>query len=561
MPSQPALKLAVPFLLLVITLPALAQTPPAPAPKPMPPPQILVARRQLDLTPAPAIVDGTLVAPWEPLARAMGARVSWFPNEALLVMVSPAGRRLQVQPGQPLMVDRTPVPLPLAPAVAGGALVGPVKTLVEALDGVLSWDKNGWRALIWGKLLRLETRGDERGVGVTILTSVPVAMALDKMDDPRRSFVDLNGVYVAGQPPVNYANTAGVQRVRCGQYDNSPPVTRLVLDLRDDAPAPKLQPREDGCGGRLVVGDLHGDEPVIERLRPKLLKVLVASLQPETLTITAFLSDPVEPEYDVLRQPFRVLVDLGGAESVPTSMPASPSLPFVDEIRVLDQGRLALHMNELVPFTVKTLVDPDRVQIVFARDHIAGKKIVIDAGHGGKDSGARGSYLLEKDINLDMAKRTVAGLAAMGAHPTITRDADYFVDLYARPHMANDLDADLFVSLHCNATGESWTGSGTGTYYYRLRSKELAVVMHDTLIAGLKTRDYGVHCENFCVTRETNMTAILIETLFIDNKVEEKILDKPEFRQQVANNVCEGIRRYLEGTKSVAPATLVEPQG
>jgi N-acetylmuramoyl-L-alanine amidase len=214
-----------------------------------------------------------------------------------------------------------------------------------------------------------------------------------------------------------------------------------------------------------------------------------------------------------------------------------------------------------VPFTVKALADPDRLQVIFTRDKLAGKKIMVDPGHGGKDSGARGSVLMERDVNLDMAKRTVQGLAVMGARPFLTRDADFFVDLYARPRMANALPADLFVSIHCNATGSSWVGSGTGTYYYRPRSKALAIVMQDALVPTLQSRDYGVHQENFCVTRETDMTSILIETLFIDNKAEEKLLAQPQFRQRMADGVCEGLRRYLEGTKSVAPATLTEPQG
>lgn len=535
-----------------------AAEPPAAAP---PPAQLYVARARQTLDPTPIVQDGALVGPWAPIARAMGARVNWYGAENLLVMVGPAGKRVQVQPGQPLTVDQRPVPLTPAATLVAGKLIGPVKPLVEALDGVLQWNPTTRCGTIYGKLLRLETRGDERGVGLSIVTSIPVSPALVNVLAPRRSYVDLAGVYLNDQLEVNYVNTCGLKRVRCGQLTMAPPVTRVVLDLDDEAPSVQLQPREDDCGGRLVVGELDGDEPILRRLGPKLLKVTATSHDPNTLTVTAFLSDPVTLVYDVLRQPYRVLVDLGGAEVAKCELPAAEPLPFLDQVKLIEQGRMVLYMTELVPFTVKTLTDPDRVQVVFARDTIVGKKIAIDAGHGGKDSGARGSYLLEKDINLDMARRTVQRLAALSARPFLTRERDEFVDLYARPRMANDLAADLFVSIHCNATGGGWTGSGTGTYHYRLRSKELAVVMQDTLIAGLKTRDYGVHCENFCVTRETAMTAILIETLFIDNKAEEKLLDKPEFRQQVANNVCEGIRRYLEGTNSIAPALLQQPSG
>ncbi len=535
-----------------------AQAPPVAAP---PPPQVCVVRTKLDLDPAPVVQDGTLVGPWGQIARAMGARVTWYGDESLLVIVGAAGRRLQVQPGQPLTIAGEVVALSPAATLADGKLIGPVKPLVEALDGVLQWEAKTQRATIYGKLLRLATHAAERGAGVSFVTSVPVSPQLDRMSNPRRSFVDLAGVYVAGQPGTNYVNLAGLLRVRAAQYADKPPVARVVLDLREEAPTVKLQPREDDCGGRLVVGEVTGKEPLVERLRPRLLKLLAGSHEPHTLTVTAFVSDPLPPVYDVLRGPYRVLLDLSGAEAAEALMPAAEKLPFVQQFRLLDPGRVVLYVDELVPFTVRALTDPDRLQIVFARDRLAGKRIVVDPGHGGKDCGARGSFLLEKDVNLDMAKRTVVGLAALGARPFLTRDADFFVDPYARPRMANELPADLFVSIHCNATGSGWRGSGTGTYYYRARSKGLAVVMQDTLVPKLASRDYGVHCENFCVTRETNMPAILIETLFIDNRTEEKLLAQPQFRQQLADGVCEGLRRYLEGTKSVPPATLVEPSG
>jgi len=544
---------------LMLAGPVLAQAPPPLAP--LPPPQVLLAGRKLDLQPAPVVRDGALVGPWGALARAMGARVSWYADESLLTITGPAGKRLQVQPGQPLVIGKDKVALTPPAMLIEGKLVGPLKPLIEALDVILRWDSKTQQARLWGKVLRLQTRGDEEGVGVSVVTSLPVSPTLQAAPAPRRSFIDLPGILTGGQPDVNYVNLSGLLRVRCGQLTKDPPVTRVVLDLADDAPAAQYQPREDDLGGRIVVGRLDGDEPIIERLQPKLLKVLAASHEPDTLTVTAFVSDPIEPVYDVLRQPYRVLLDLAGAETAACLMPAATQLPFLGEIKLMAQGRLVLYMDELVPFTVTALRDPDRLQLAFRRDRLAGKKIMVDAGHGGKDSGARGQTLLEKNINLDVAKRTAQRLALMGAHPVMTRDSDVFIGLYDRPRMTNELPADLFVSIHCNATGSSWVGTGTGTYYCHPQSKELAVVMQDALAPVLRRQDTGVHRERFCVVRETQIPAVLVELLFIDNPVEEKLLAMPEVRQQAAAGICEGLRRYLEGTKSPAPALLTEPEG
>jgi len=72
-------------------------------------------------------------------------------------------------------------------------------------------------------------------------------------------------------------------------------------------------------------------------------------------------------------------------------------------------------------------------------------------------------------------------------------------------------------------------------------------------------KDGGVHQARFCVIRETEIPAVLVELLFIDTKAEEQLLAKPEVREKAAQGVCEGLRRYLEGTGSVTPAVLVPP--
>lgn len=547
------------LLLLTLTTVALAQAPP-PAVV-IPPAQVYLAATKLDLQPVASLQGGALVGPWASVARAMGARVNWYADESLLVIVGPGGKRLQVQPGSPLTVDKASVALQPAAVLVEGKLVGPLKPLVDALDGVLNWDHAKSRATIWGKLLRVEVRGDEQGVGVSLVTSIPVAPVLQKMPAPRRAFVDLEGVVPNGQPEVSYVNACGVIKARVGLFKPSPPVTRIVLDLAETAPEVSFQPREDDCGGRLALGHLDGSEPVLQRPRPKLLKIMAASHAPNTLTVTCFVSDPIKPVYDVLREPYRVLVDVPGAEIKQCILPAAQSLPFLDQIRLMEQGRVVLYMDELVPFSIKTLTGPDRIQVLFARDQIAGKKIMVDAGHGGKDSGARGSSLFEKTVNLDVAKRTVQRLAMMQARPFMTRDSDVFIDLYARPRMTNELPADLFVSIHCNATGTSRKASGTGTYYCHPQSKNLAIAMQDALWPRLARRDDGVRQARFCVVRETQIPAVLVELLFIDNPVEEKLLARPEVRQKAAEGVAEGLRRYLEGSKSVPPALLVEPQG
>ncbi|MEI6500963.1 MAG: N-acetylmuramoyl-L-alanine amidase [Armatimonadota bacterium] len=529
--------------------------------QPVPPsPRLYVCGKAVTGTPVPAMREGVLVASWADCARAAGATARRDAADNSLTLTSARGKRLTASPGALFTVDGDTRALSTASTVESGELVGPVKPLFEALDAVLDWDPKTLTAQVGGKILKLEAHGDDLGVGVTFVTSLPARADLSTIKDPRRAVIELPNTYLGRWRELTYLNECGVLRLRCGQYDKQPPTVRLVADLREQGPAPSFERREDGCGGRLLFGKLQGDEPLLDRAHPKLLKVLTGSPQADTGIVTAFLTDPVKPEYDVLRDPYRVLLDFGGVEMPDASSEARPEVPFVDSVKLMAQVRLALYMKDLVPFAIRQLDSPDRVQIIFRRDRLAGKRIMVDAGHGGKDSGARGRTLLEKDINLDVARRTVSRLALMDARPYLTREDDTFIDLYARPRLTNELPADLFVSIHCNAF--QWDrGSGTQTYYCHPQSKGLAVVMQDALWPQLKRKDGGVHQARFCVVRETQIPAVLVELLFLDNKNEEALLGQPETRQAAAVGICEGLRRYLEGTSSVAPAVLQESTG
>jgi N-acetylmuramoyl-L-alanine amidase len=541
------------LLLLVLATPLAAQ------PSSPPVPRLEVAGRPVTLTPPVALVQGVLVGPWGPAARAAGAQTTWDAQAGVLTITALSGRRLRLSSAGEFTLEGAAQPAPAGLAVVDGQLIAALKPLYEALGCVLEWQPANRLARVWGTVLQVEARGDAEGVGIVVQTSLPTTATFGKVPDPPRQIVDLPGIHLGSQRSLYYLNAAGVLRLRLGQFSDRPPTLRLVTDLSANAPTGRWEPRADRCGGRWVFGALQGDEAVIDRPQPKINKLLASSPGPDAAILTAYLSDPVEPVYDVLRRPYRVLLDFAGADV--SALPETVDLPgpFFKQVKVLEQGRLVLHMEELVPFVVRTLPDPLRVQISFRRDRLAGKLIMVDPGHGGKDPGALGRYLREKDVNLDVARQTATRLAMLDARPYLTRDSDVAVDLYARPRMTNELQADLFVSVHCNAARKRDTGSGTSTYYCHPPSKGLAVLMQDALVPQLGRRDGGVHQARFCVIRETKIPAVLVELLFIDNQVEENLLARPEVRYRAAMGICEGIRRYFEGSNSPTPALLQEP--
>lgn len=173
--------------------------------------------------------------------------------------------------------------------------------------------------------------------------------------------------------------------------------------------------------------------------------------------------------------------------------------------------------------------------------------IVIDAGHGGKDSGAVSvNNRYEKTLNLGIANK-VAELAKNEPKLNIvlTRSTDVFLELSERVSIANNLNADLFVSIHGNSIDGKPSVGGTETYYYRSDSKAFAEVMHKYLMKGTELKDRGVKIASHHVTRNTKMPAILLEIGFLSNSTEENKMYTEAFQYQVAQQIVNGLKAYL----------------
>lgn len=216
------------------------------------------------------------------------------------------------------------------------------------------------------------------------------------------------------------------------------------------------------------------------------------------------------------------------------------------------------------------------------------RKIVIDPGHGGRDSGATGRRgVREKDINLLAAKELAGRLRKDGAFEVIlTRDHDVFVPLAERSRMANDFGADLFVSLHCNANHQR-AEKGFEIYFLSERASDpeaervaemenasldlesgggsapdaeaalllhalartefindasvAAAVMSKALSRHTSLPDRGVKQAAFYVLRGTSAPAVLVEMGFVSNSSEESKLDSRKFRSKLAEGIHAGI--------------------
>ena len=219
--------------------------------------------------------------------------------------------------------------------------------------------------------------------------------------------------------------------------------------------------------------------------------------------------------------------------------------------------------------------------------------VVVDAGHGGKDPGNRGNGYFEKNIALKIALNVGQTLSKNGVKVVYTRKKDVFVDLFRRAQIANEANADLFISIHCDAHNSNAYGAGTfvlglhaNERNFKIAQKENSVIymeenyeqkydgfdpnnpesvislvlmqeeyLEQSIIAAnyiqeffvndLNRKDRKVKQAGFLVLRNTYMPSVLIEAGFLTNKTEGKYLNSAKGQNEISSSVSKAILKYL----------------
>ncbi len=190
-----------------------------------------------------------------------------------------------------------------------------------------------------------------------------------------------------------------------------------------------------------------------------------------------------------------------------------------------------------------------------------GLVVVLDAGHGGRDSGAIRGRRREKTLALDLANRVAGLLRRRGIEVVMTRASDTFVSLGERVRVANRYPRSLFVSIHINVSTDA-RAKGIETYYHLLKktgpgSKAFAERIQSALVDETAAEDRGVKARGFYVIRRTRSPAALVECGFLSNSFEACQLDRTAYRDKIADGLANGISAYyasrlLEDKKPIA---------
>ena len=195
------------------------------------------------------------------------------------------------------------------------------------------------------------------------------------------------------------------------------------------------------------------------------------------------------------------------------------------------------------------------------------KVIFLDPGHGGKDPGAQYLGLKEKDLTLQVSQQLKTKLESLGYTVIMSRSTDVFVDFVTeRSRMSNETNADMFISIHFNATGHGLDSGEDGiqTYMYqptgnipsvinkkwhdnptRLKySYKLGSYIHQSVLATTQAKDAGLLAKSFAVLRETNKPAVLLELGYMDDSKESQKIRTKEYQQKLVDGIVQGIQQY-----------------
>ncbi len=201
----------------------------------------------------------------------------------------------------------------------------------------------------------------------------------------------------------------------------------------------------------------------------------------------------------------------------------------------------------IVKPTVERIIDPVKDQ----KNRQVAVLVMIDPGHGGKDSGAIGVQgLREVDVILPIALQVAAILKKNGIATQLTRDGDYFVGLNERVQISAQAGASIFVSIHANSIDNRPDVHGLETYYYGI-GVDLANIVHDKIInvfnvdLKIPLNDRRIRSARFLVLRKSDIPAILIETGYLSSPEESVQLGRPEYQATMAQAIAQGILAYL----------------
>ena len=339
--------------------------------------------------------------------------------------------------------------------------------------------------------------------------------------------------------------------------DPEPPRPTLAQPAARPAVTPAIRVAEQPAPARLLsvptrqlatiqgIGlDVSGSQLVIQTDRPVSHSaqwqgsMYVMTLSPAQLA--SQVSGPQFAPSDPLR---RVQLRQVDSDTVKISIQPATGVQF-GELNALTSQMLALQIQRSVAARPALSRSGSPLPSVIPNGRIV---VAIDPGHGGHDPGAVGiGDIHEADITLSIGRQVASLLQKSGLQAVLTRSDDTEIDLQPRVTTAEQVRANLFVSIHANSMGMDRPDvNGTETYYYS-SGEALAQTIQNSIVSGLGVEDRGIKQARFYVIKNTTMPSVLVETGYVTGNQDGPRLANSTYQSQMATAIARGILQYIQ---------------
>lgn len=542
------------FTLLIVSLLCMAASVSAASPSI----QLFLNGKSLEAEVPPRIVNDITLVPVRVIAESLGSKVSWDGKQRKVTVEKPGTKITLIIDKKEATVNGVAVPLEAAPMIDSGNTMLPIRFVSEQLGTKVTWDNLTRSVFLYNS---------EKVSGVETDTDKPVtAKPDDAKPEEKPDTAKPNDGKEGAQNPASSTNDGKTGGDKSGQNPAAGEKDGAAVPATDSKPNEPVKAGDgsgdwkssDNTGGPTLPPPAPSSQAGASTAKKFVLEGV--TLKDDTLGLKTSGDGAPEPNVFYLDNPQRVVIDLPGAQlsaALQQKVNAQNEGKLPDSNALVKQIRYSLFSKE--PSIVRIVIDlPQKTSLVFSGKSAAGEltgkltpvktryKVVIDPGHGGKDTGAISiTKRREKDIVLGVGTKVAKLLAKEPAIDVrMTRSDDTFIELDGRTQFANDLNADLFVSIHANSASKETIG-GTETYYYTEQSLSFAKLIHQALVEATGFADRKVKQERFYVIKNTDMPSVLLELGFLTNANEDSQMVKDAFQDRVAASIVAAIKKQL----------------
>ena len=559
-----------------------------------PPISLEIDNQKIEMTMPPVQIDGSTLVPTRQVFEPMGATVEWKSAEKK-VFINHGDQLIVLEvDNQIAWIEGVSETLDVPPKIINNNLMLPLRFIGETLGFKVDWDHKTSHISINQmtkvpevpsvkppivEAPKLQTtveqvrvsNQDDGSALYTIQLAKPVGSYTHFIHDGK-VVVDIDSAKNALASNITLDTNPYVEKVRTSQY--KPDQTRVVFDM-NQAVKSVVELSRDKMSINIILRSNQEGQKTPEPVKPEPIKP--EPVRPEQVKPEQIKPEEVKPENIALRnieylyspRESIVLKKAPGLSASNISVnddyrnrKLTITLPenyrdlypdtelkvgshTIDKVVIKSTNKTEIIVHEKKIREYEIIEENDYIRIIFMDPKEKHEKIILlDMGHGAQDAGASANGLTEKKLNLDQGLEIYKMLER---NPNIkvyvTREDDSYPSNSSRAKLANDIGADIFVSLHHNSF-TSPSANGTEVLYSTKspKSKQMAEIIQRNMVSSLGTFNRGTKARpGLVVLNSTQMPAVLVETAFISNPGDIQKLKSPEFNQKAAAVIYDSI--------------------